>query len=109
MLTTNKSLLSKDSSLDEPASQSAEPRRILCYGDSLTAGLCNNCGHDYYSYSSVLEEKLGCKVDHIGPRFAMTDWKLVLHPIFGCSIEMFEILAFHRAFRLEYRADGTID
>jgi hypothetical protein len=95
MLTTNKSLLSKDSSLDEPASQSAEPRRILCYGDSLTAGLCNNCGHDYYSYSSVLEEKLGCK--------------LVLHPIFGCSIEMFEILAFHRAFRLEYRADGTID
>ena len=62
MLTSNKIILSS------PDKASSDTRRILCYGDSLTAGLCNNCGQDYFSYSNVLAEKLDCQVDHIGQR-----------------------------------------
>ena len=72
MLTKNISLSSADDASIRASTEDASEavvtanHRILCYGDSLTAGLCNNCGNDYFSYANVLAELLGCPVDHIG-------------------------------------------
>ena len=41
-------------------------QRILCFGDSLTAGYYNN-GDDFHPYSILLSNLLGnVEVDHIG-------------------------------------------
>jgi lysophospholipase L1-like esterase len=50
---------------DSSGSDSIEPR-ILCYGDSLTAGLTGNYAKTYAPYSKRLSQLLNCNTDHIG-------------------------------------------
>jgi len=40
--------------------------RILCYGDSLTAGLTGNFVLKYEPYAKTLQKLMGCDVDHVG-------------------------------------------
>ena len=48
------------------AAADARTTRVLCYGDSLTAGLFGG-GHRFHPYATQLSLRLGgCTVDHIG-------------------------------------------
>ena len=48
------------------AASDARTTRVLCYGDSLTAGFWSG-GHAFHPYATQLSRRLGgCAVDHIG-------------------------------------------
>jgi len=49
-----------------PTGKGFASTRVLCYGDSLTAGLAGNFVKTYAPYSSRLSELLACQVDHVG-------------------------------------------
>jgi len=50
----------------EPLGKGFSHPRVLCYGDSLTAGLAGNFVKTYAPYSARLSELLSCPVDHVG-------------------------------------------
>eukprot|EP00281_Chroomonas_sp_CCMP1168_P013137 CAMPEP_0206280638 /NCGR_PEP_ID=MMETSP0047_2-20121206/38688_1 /ASSEMBLY_ACC=CAM_ASM_000192 /TAXON_ID=195065 /ORGANISM="Chroomonas mesostigmatica_cf, Strain CCMP1168" /LENGTH=434 /DNA_ID=CAMNT_0053710719 /DNA_START=14 /DNA_END=1318 /DNA_ORIENTATION=- len=52
--------------VDLGAVRAPQRHRVLCYGDSLTAGLAGNFVTKYAPYAVRLSELLSCQVDHIG-------------------------------------------
>jgi lysophospholipase L1-like esterase len=64
--TMMKSLLPSFKCMPTSAGKGFQAPRILCYGDSLTAGLAGNFVKTYAPYAARLSDLLSCQVDHVG-------------------------------------------
>lgn len=71
----------------QPVTENRKPIRVMCYGDSLTAGYYGSTSN-YCPYASKLARRLGVHVDEVG----MSGWRvdeMVANLDTGCGVDTF--------------------